>query len=350
MISGDYSTVGQLIADNGAIKTQLDTLTEQVSSGLVSNSYGGLGAAAQEALDLNPQINNLTAQQNTISQASGQLDVTQTALSEIASIASNFAAETVNLNGIDPDEVDSVAASATQALGELASLLDTTDGSTYVFAGTDASNPPIPDPSDITSSSWYTQINAAVGALATNGASATVASTLAIAESNAPGTTPFSAALSTAPTAPTINLGNGQEVQVGVLANTNTLATSTGTSTTGSYMRDLLRGLATLSSLSSSQVNTAGFTALVSDTQTSLQGAVTALATETGTLGNIQSNLTAQGTQLSDTSTALTTQLSSVQDVDMATTLTLLSATQTQLQASYQMLAAQKNLSLVQYL
>ncbi len=350
MISGDYSTVGQLIADNGAIKTQLDTLTEQVSSGLVSNSYGGLGAAAQEALDLNPQISSLTAQQNTIAQASGQLDVTQTALSEIASIASNFAAEAVNLNGIDPDEVDSVAASAKQALGELASLLDTTDGSTYVFAGTDTSNPPVPDPSDITSSSWYTQINAAVGALATNGASATVASTLAIAESNAPGTTPFSTALSTAPTAPTINLGNGQEVQVGVLANTNTLATSTGTSTTGSYMRDLMRGLATLSSLSSSQVNTAGFTDLVSDTRTSLQGAVTALATETGALGNIQSNLTAQGTQLSDTSTALTTQLSSVQDVDMATTMTLLSETQTQLQASYQMLAAQKNLSLVQYL
>jgi flagellar hook-associated protein 3 FlgL len=350
MISGDYSTLGQLIADNGAIKSQLDKLTEQVSSGLVSNSYGGLGAGAQQALDLNPQINSLAAQQNAIAAVSGRQSVTQTALSEIASIASNFAAQTVNLNGVDPADVDSVAASAKQALVEIASLLDSTDGSTYVFAGTDSSNPPIPDPSDITSSSWYAQINAAVAALGTNGASATAASTLAIAESNAPGTTPFSAGLSTSPTVATLDTGDGQQVQVGLLANTNTLATSTGASTTGSYTRDLMRGLATLASLSSAQVNTAGFTDLVADTRTSLQGAVTALATETGALGNIQSGLTAQATQASDTSTALTTQLSSVQDVDMAKTMTLLSATQTQLQASYQMLAAQKNLSLVQYL
>ena len=350
MISGDYSTLGQLIADNGSIKTKLDTLTEQVSSGLVSNSYGGLGSAAQEALDLNPQIAQLAAQGNTIASVSGQVGVTQTALSAIATIASNFAAETVNLNGVDPGEVDSVAASAKLALQSLANLLDSTDGDVYVFAGTDSSNPPVPDPSQITSSSWYTQINAAVAGLATNGAAATVASTLAIAASNTAGTTPFSAGLSTSPTATTVNLGDGQEVQIGLLANTNTLATSTGASTTGSYTRDLLRGLATLASLSSAQVGTAGFTDLVSDTRTSLQGAVTALATETGALGNIQSGLTAQSTQLTDTSTALTAQLSSVQDVDLAKTITLLSATQTQLQASYQMLAAQKNLSLVQYL
>ncbi len=349
MISGDYSTLGQLIADNGAIKSQLDKQTEQVSSGLVSNSFGGLGAAAQQTLDLNPQINSLTAEQNAISAVAGQQSVTQTALSQLASIASNFAAQTDNLNGVDANEVDSVAAAAQQALQEVASLLDATDGSTYVFAGTDSSNPPIPDPADILSSSWYTQINAAVGALGTNGASATIASTLATAESNDPGTTPFSTALSTAPTVATMDIG-GEQVQIGLLANQNTLATSPGTSTTGSYARDLMRSLATLASMSSSQANTSGFTDLVSDTRASLQGAVTALATETGALGNIQSNLTAQATQASDTSTALTTQLSSVQDVDMARTLTLLSATQTQLQASYQMLAAQKNLSLVQYL
>ncbi len=47
MITGDYSSLGLLIGDNTAVKSQLDKLTEQIASGYVANSYGGLGAAAQ---------------------------------------------------------------------------------------------------------------------------------------------------------------------------------------------------------------------------------------------------------------------------------------------------------------
>jgi flagellar hook-associated protein 3 FlgL len=349
MITGDYSTLGLLIADNASVKTQLDQLTEQISTGFVADSYGGLGASAQTALDLGPQLNTLTEQQTAIGAVSGQLGVTQTALSQIASIASTFAADTVNLNGIDPASVDSTAASATLALQQLAGILDTNDGDDFVFAGTDSANPPVPDPQDITSSGFYTQINAAVSSLSstTDNSASIIASTLATAQSNAVGTTPFSATIG-GPT--TLELSGGQLVQTGLVANANTLATSTGTSTTGSYIRDLLRGLATLSSLSSSQVNDPGFGALVSDTRTSLQGAVSALATETGALGNIQSGLTTQATQDGDTATSLQTQLGSVEDVDLPTALTQLSAVQTQLQASYQVIAGAKNLSLVQYL
>ena len=349
MISGGYGTLGLLIAGNTTVKTQLDTLTEQVASGYVADSYGGLGSAAQTALDLQPQLNTLTNEQTVINGVTGQLDVTQNALSQLNSIATSFAAQTDNLNGLDPDAVDSVAAAAQVALQEVASILDTTNGSDYVFAGTDSDNPPVPDPSQILSSGLYTQINAAVtGLSSTSDNSASIlASTLATAESNASGTTPFSATIGTVPT---VQLSSGQQVQIGLLANANTLATSTGTSTTGSYVRDLLRGLSTLASLSSSQVNDPGFDAVVSDTRTSLQGAVTALATETGALGNIQAGLTATATADGDTSTALTQQISSVEDVDVATALTKLSAVQTQLEASYKLVSEAQSLSLVQYL
>ena len=162
--------------------------------------------------------------------------------------------------------------------------------------------------------------------LSANGAAATAASTLATASSNAPGTTLFSGSLGQAPT---LQLGLGAPVQVGVLANANTLAVSGGTSTTGSYTRDILRGLATLANLSSADANLPGFSALVQDTQASLSGAITAIGGEAGALGDIQTSLKTVQSQDGDTSTALTAQVSSVDDVDMATALTSLSQVQT---------------------
>jgi flagellar hook-associated protein 3 FlgL len=135
-----------------------------------------------------------------------------------------------------------------------------------------------------------------------------------------------------------------------MLASANSAVQSTGTSTTGSYMRDLMRSLATLGSLSSSQINDPNFAALVQDTRTSLNGAITAMATDVGVMGDRQSGLTTTQTQLSDTATALTGQVSNVQDVDMAKTLSDLAQTNTQLQASYQLLATENGLSLAKFL
>jgi flagellar hook-associated protein 3 FlgL len=115
-------------------------------------------------------------------------------------------------------------------------------------------------------------------------------------------------------------------------------------------MRDLMRALATIGSMTSAQASDPNFTALVQDTTTSLNGVVTAMADDAGALGNTQSSLTATQTRLSDTATALTGQLSSVQNADEATTLSDLSAIQTQLQASYRMIANEGTLSLANFL
>jgi flagellar hook-associated protein 3 FlgL len=144
-------------------------------------------------------------------------------------------------------------------------------------------------------------------------------------------------------------------VQTGLLANANSVAVSSGTTTTpptstGSYMRDLMRALATLGSLSSSQISDPGFRALVQDTGTSLTGVVSAMAVDVGVLGNTQASLATAQTQMSDTATALTGQLSSIQDVDMAATLSKLTAMQTQLQASYRLITGENSLSLLNFL
>ncbi len=348
-----YGILGTLIANSTAVHQQLDTMTEQVSTGLVSQTYAGLGGGAGISLDLNPQLNALSTAQTNINEATGSMQVTQSAMTQIQQIAATFVSDMPNLNDVNPQEVDSIAANAQQALSQVASLLDTQDGDNYVFGGQDSSNPPVPSPNDILSSGFYAQINAAVSALSANGAAATTSGTLSIAGSNVTGTSPFSAYMSqpaSAISAPIVQTGEGGTVQTGLLASANSVAVSTGTSTTGSYMRDLMRALATIGSMSSSQASDPDFGALVQDTTTSLNGVVSAMATDVGVLGNTQSNLTSIQTQLSDTSTALSGQVSAVQDVDMAATLSNLTATQTQLQASYRLITSETSLSLVNFL
>ena len=342
---GAYGTLTSLVGDSNAVEARLSQLEQQSATGLIAPTLGGLGGtAARQVLDLRPQIAHQTQYQANISAVQGQMSVAQTALTSLSSIASKFFADLPNLNNLSPSEVDSVASDAKQALSQVANLLDTQDGGTYVFAGQTPDTAPIPNPNAIASSGFATTIATAVAGLATNGAAATSAATLAAAS----GTSPFDPTLSSA--VPTVQVGENQFVQAGLLANANTLATSTGSSTTGSYSRDLLRSLATLASLSSSQVNDPGFSSLISDTQQSLSGTITAMNTEAGAFGDIQSSLSTQSTNLGDVHDALTTQLSSATEVDMASTLSSLTQTQTQLQASYQVIAAAKNMTLANYL
>lgn len=351
----DAGWMSSLISDASNIRQQLETLTNQASTGLVGSTYAALGTGASISLDLNPQLANLTTWQANINQATGSMQVTQTAMTQIQSIAQNLYGQLDNLNGMSASEVDSVAATARGDLTEVANLLDTTDGNTYVFGGADTTNPPVPNPDQILTSGFATQIASAVGDLAANGGDATMSSVLAIGASNDSGTSPFSSYMSQSATTlqadiPVVQVGQNQTVPIGLLASANASVPSTGSETTGSYMRDVMTAMATIGALSSSQVNDSGFQDLVQNVGTSLQGALSAMANDAGVLGNAQTALIATQTQLSDTATALTTQVSAVQNVDMAQTLSNLSLVQTQMQASYQVIAGMSGLSLAKYL
>ena len=120
----------------------------------------------------------------------------------------------------------------------------------------------MPNPDAILTSGFATQISGEVANLATSGATATASAIIATGSSNTTGTSPFSLYMSQSATtlqaqAPVVQVGQGQIVQIGLLASANSSAvTSTGVSTgtsTGSYMRDLMSALATIGSLSASQ-------------------------------------------------------------------------------------------------
>ncbi len=317
MITSEYTLLSSLVDNSATIRNQVAQIQEQVATGRVSDTYSGLGNTARTSLDLNPQIQHYATWQSNIDAATGRLDVTQTALTSINSIASSFFAQVNSVNTKNPTSVASLAQNAKSALQQVADLVNSKSGDTFVFSGTDSANAPLPstDP--------------------------TVLSTALLASDTA--TAPFSTTLTSTP--PQIEVGNNQWVKIGLIANANTLATSAAP-TTGSYIRDILKSLASLAGL------TSGATAdtAVSGARDLLSSGISALATEQGALGNVQSSLTARKTQLSSVAAALTTQLASVEQVDPAAAITKASALQTQLQASYQIIAKSQSLSLASFI
>lgn len=317
MIASEYAFLARLSENSGVVRQQLALVQEQVASGRVSDSYAGLGNGVRTSLDLRPALAHQATWQKNIDTAQSRLDVTQSSLKAISGIAADFYARTNSLNQLGVSEVSSIAGAARSALQQVAQLLNAKSADVYVFAGQDTANPPVPNTDP------------------------TALRTALLASDTA--TPPFSATLGTA--VPQIEVAERQRMPVGVLANQNTLAVSTPPST-GSYMRDVMRALATLAGLTEGP----GVAAIGADTRTRLSSAITAMATETGALGNIQNTLASRRTALDETSTALSKQLSSVEDVDVAAALTRSSALQTQLQASYQIIAGAKGLSLTNYL
>jgi flagellar hook-associated protein 3 FlgL len=217
------ATLSRLILDSAATRHRLDTLTNQVSTGLVADNYAGLGSGAPVSLNLQPQIANLQTWQNNAGVATGRMSVSQSALTEIQSIGAYFYAQLNSVQGLNASAVDSIAASARDALGQVASALNTQNGGVYVFAGQDTSNPPVPG--NILTSAFYTQIHTAVTGLAGTGAAATAQATFDIA--NVGGTSPFSTYLSQ-PYAvlqsnlPVVQVGRNQTQPVGIPASQRT--------------------------------------------------------------------------------------------------------------------------------
>jgi flagellar hook-associated protein 3 FlgL len=346
----DVGTLSYVLYNMGQTQQSISTLTAETSSGYISSDYAGLGASAGSALDLTSQLaQNTTLQANT-STASNIQQVTQTALGQIQTLVSNISSQLLSPSTTNVTGLSSLAATANGALQQIATLLDTKVGNVYIFAGQDSSNPPVPDPQTVTSSAFYTAIQNAVAALPTTGAATLQSQSLTIAGPGA--TSPFSATLEASNQPATVDLGNGEQVQVGMLADQNTNAASigVGVSSTGSYMRDIFMGLATLGSMGTADPQQTYVQSALTNVQNILNNADTALNEDIGGLGVRQDTITSTQTELSGVATALTTQLGNLQDSDPATVATQLAQAQTQLQSSYSIVAALGKLTLATYL
>eukprot|EP01037_Dinobryon_pediforme_P009700 gene9700-9764_t len=336
--NGLSGILGKVVGDSGRIKARLDLITEQTATGLVAQTYGGLGAASQISLDLRPQLSAIDAINQNIASAKTKNDLTSQVIVQLQQIASNFFSGTIGMAVQTSQEIDTMASQASGALDQVQGLLNTKVGDGYLFAGEDIGNAPMPSSPF---SAYVQSIKSATANLGTNGGPATAAATLAAATA----TSPFAATL--AAKRQLVTVGFGVSAQVGIVAGSNAFAIQTGASTTGSYVRDLVRSLATIASLNSSQASFGGaFSSLVDDTRNSLGKQIIALTQENAGLGVSSQILASNQASIVDTQQVLIKQISGVEEVDAASTAAALSETQTQLQMSYKIIASMQNLSL----
>ena len=337
------------------LRDRITVLGEQVSTGRKGKTYAAVGVDAPKALDLRSEINRRETYQTTINQTLSKIGVSQDLLNRIGEIAQKFTANTARLLGAaKAEEIQIQAAQAEAAMLEVATLLNEQLNGEYLFGGSDSHNPPIPNPQTIATSGMGLLIKTSVASLNGSNVTTVLADTKSLAQSNAVGTTPFSVFLSTGPgaTEARVNiLGNDNDrVAYGIHANRNAAIVSTG-ETTGSWARDLLRGLASIAGLTAEKAQLGNdYTTFITTVRKGLDSAVDALALERGSLGLTEARLQSMASFHESVSTSLTLQLSNLEEVDMAKTITSFQTTQSQLEASYRALAISQQLSLTRFL
>ena len=337
------------------LRERITVLGEQISTGRRGKTYAAVGSDAPKAMDLRGEIGRRQTYQSTINLTLSKVRVSQDVLDRIGAIAEKFTANTAKLlGGAKPQEIEIQAAQAEAAMAEVATLLNEQFNGEYLFGGSDSRNPPIPTPQTIATSGMGAAIKTQVGTLNGSNVTAVLADTKSLAQSNAVGTTPFSVFLSTGPGATearTNILGNDNDrVAYGIHANRNAAIVSTG-ETTGSWARDLLRGLASIAGLTPDKAQLGNdYTTFVTTVRKGLESAVDALALERGSLGLTETRLQGMASFQESVSTSLTLQLSNLEEVDMAKTITSFQTTQSQLEASYRAIAMAQQLSLTRFL
>ncbi len=349
-------TLGRLDHDAGLLRLRLDALNRQLATGRRAEAPGDMAPNLPRAAELRAEAARRGTYGAAIGEALGRAQTTQSALARLSDIAREFGAGVaMKLDANDTAGIPLAAARARAALVEVGHILNTQQGGEYLFGGSDSANPPVPAPDGLPGSGFAAQIAAAVATLGGGNAAGVAAATRAAAASDAAGTTPFSAFLSSGPGLAEPRRGvpadDGVLVPYGVPANRNAAASSAG-ETTGSWARDLLRGLASIAALTPAQAaaSPADFSAFAAVVRDGLRSASNALADEAGALGTTEARLEKARRRHADADTALRTQLADIEDVDLAEVLARLKATDTTLQASYGAIGRLGDLTLARFL
>ncbi|WP_165943497.1 flagellin [Roseicella aquatilis] len=338
------------------LRSRIGELTRQAAGGERATSYAGLGADALQAMDLRAELNRRQVVSRGIDLGGNIADATQLVLKQLISTGTDITSRATALVGLSAVDVQSIADTAKGALQEVVSLLGEQYGGAALFGGDDLGNSPVVDPGQIEDTGLYKGIKAQVQSLGGGNAQAVLDATMTLAKSDDPAITPFSEHASAAAQGQvadsrrSVPIGEGVSIAVGLYANRNAAATSSG-ATTGSWSRDLIRGLSILANLGPDQAaQGADFTTLVKGAVAALQSGVDGVTDEAAILGGVQQRLDSAKTRNQDISDQVELQLGNLENVDMAETITRLQSTQTQLQASYKCLAMLGEISLVNFL
>ena len=165
MSSGTIGTAAQdsiMLQAILQLRGQANSLQQQVSTGLKSQDYSGLGAGAGQLANLQGSVSQNQAYLDTISTVQQNIQEQSTALTAIDTAARQFSE--LLPSGAFNTSPSTIQTQAQAFLQQIAGFLNTSDGSGYIFSGSLVGTAPVdpaslPVPGDLT-----TPVNAPVPA------------------------------------------------------------------------------------------------------------------------------------------------------------------------------------------
>lgn len=288
-------------------ESNMSTTESQVATGLVSTTYGGIGdqTAAMEAAQSQGALASSYASSAQL--GANQADLQDTQLTQLSSLASQLQQQittaVANNNG------SALMSEAQSIFSQASQILNSQDANgNYIYSGGNSSTPPV---TPTTLSQLAALPNAA--AAFTNGTQAT-----------------------------SVQVGPGQDVQVGVLA-----------SAVGTQLMQTLQDVANFNSGSSGNFGatlTSAQSKFLSNEIGVAQNASQTVNDATGANGQVYQQLQAAVTQQQSMSTLYQGFVSNIQNVDMATASSNLTQDQVAMQAALEVTAQLGQVSLLNYI
>lgn len=352
-LSGANSILNQAVSD---MNNDQAKLTWQTSKGTVSQDIAGIGGNLQSTLNISPKVDEISGYQDNISSALNRLKMSSDSLTQMTTIAQNLSSQVLSMlstTGSTSNETLAVSQAAEGGLASYGSVLNTSDGTGYIFAGQDGNTPPVTAPSEITSSPLAKKIQSIVSNLNEDNATDILKQATQAASDNSAGMSLFSASQSVSPDKSSqqsnqVVIGsNGQKVSTGPTATSGTLPTVLST---GSPVKDVMRDMMILSAVRGMTNATPGFSSLMQQVHQSLVEAGNKIIDMNSSVGVTEQTLNRQKGAYTSLTSMVKTQLSNNLDVDMASVATQSSDLSVRLKASFMLIADTKDLSLANYI
>src|ERR1700726_966064 len=140
-VSGRTSYIGSGILN---LRSQLDTLTEQLASGKVSNTYSGDGLGRSMAIGIRAQVNSYDAFADTATNVNTRINVANLSLQRLSDITSEVKGAAVSA-GSTLDNTGQTAGQKTASLDffDSVDMLNAQSGDRYLFGGRVTDTPPV---------------------------------------------------------------------------------------------------------------------------------------------------------------------------------------------------------------
>ncbi|MBS0248514.1 MAG: flagellar biosynthesis protein FlgL [Proteobacteria bacterium] len=135
-VSSINGTSAAMIQSLVSLRSQLDDLTQQISTGTKSTTYAGLGSQRGVSVSLRAQLSAISGFDNTSANVNTRISVANTALTSMGDIVSNMKAaiaQSTNVSGING--ASQTQSTANYSLDGMLGLLNTQAGDRYLFGG-----------------------------------------------------------------------------------------------------------------------------------------------------------------------------------------------------------------------